>query len=278
MSDARPVAVFDSGLGGLTVAAELRRQFPAENLVFLADRARVPYASLSQALITRFALECLDFMLEHDPKAVVIGCNTVSAVCLDEIRARSHVPVIGVIEPTASAAAAATKTKRIGVLATTSTVKRRAYDTRFAELIAGVQVFSNGCPLLVPLVEEGWTDGEIPRRIIEHYAEPVLREGVDTLVLGCTHYEYFRDTLQEVFGPAVTLINTPEVTARDLQPVVREHAEPRTGERADTVICSTDVNDALQRVVSDLFAKDIQAGRLQVRAVQIPSPTASERR
>ncbi len=271
----RPIAVFDSGLGGLTVAAEIHRQLPHENLIFLADRARVPYASLSETLIARFAGECFDFLLEQNPKAVVIACNTVSAVALHELMARSPVPVMGVIEPTAHAAAEATRTKRIGVIATNATVKREAYDHALAGLVPGVQLFSNGCPLLVPLVEEGWTEGEIPRRIVEHYLDPIKPATIDTLILGCTHYEYFRDAIQDALGAHVALINTPLVTANQLRSRLNERLELRSVQSPEFIkVFSTDLSDALRRVVQDLFADGLSQGRVSVHAAQIPSQTA----
>ncbi len=253
------------------MAAEIHRQLPHEHLIFLADRARVPYASLSPALIARFAGECFDFLLAHDPKAVVIACNTVSAVALDELRARSPVPLMGVIDPTARAAAQSTRSKRIGVIATSATVKRQAYDHALAELVPGVLVFSNGCPLLVPLVEEGWTEGEIPRRIVEHYLDPIMPANVDTLVLGCTHYEYFRDTIQAALGRHVALINTPQVTAEQLRRQLADMSLLRDGSDVGHVqIFSTDVSDALHRVVQDLFAASLASGEVSIRAAQIP--------
>jgi glutamate racemase len=267
----RPIAVFDSGLGGLTVAAEIHRQLPNENLIFLADRARVPYASLSHALIARFAGECFDFLLALRPKAVVIACNTVSAVALDQLVRRSPVPVSGVIDPTARAAARATKTRRIGVIATVATVKRQAYDHALSELVQGVQVHSNGCPLLVPLVEEGWTEGEIPRRIVEHYLEPIKPADVDTLVLGCTHYEYFRETIQRTLGGHVTLINTPRVTAEQVaERLAERHLMNDSREPSRVAVYSTDISDALHRVVKDLFASSQDQGRVSIHAAQIP--------
>jgi glutamate racemase len=271
----RPIAVFDSGLGGLTVAAEIHRRFPHENLVFLADRARVPYASLSIALIARFASECFDFLVGHDPKALVVACNTVSSVCLEETAGRSPVPVLGVVEPTARAAAQATSGGRIGVLATKATVRRQAYDKALSRLRPGVQVFSNGAPLLVPLVEEGWTEGEIPRRIVEHYLEPIRRAGVDTLVLGCTHYEYFKDVLREVMGADVSIINTPQVTADELGVILRKRHELQTADHAGTVtIFSTDINEALEIVVRGLFPKSEFPNQITVHSAQIPPQRA----
>lgn len=267
----RPIAVFDSGLGGLTVAAEIHRRFPQENLLFLADRARVPYASLSTSLIARFAAECFDFLLSHDPKALVVACNTVSSVCLDETVARSPVPVLGVVEPTARAAAKATATGRIGVLATKATVRRQAYDTALNRLRPGVQVFSNGAPLLVPLVEEGWTEGEIPRKVVEHYLTPIHRANVDTLILGCTHYEYFKDMLQNVMGADVSIINTPEVTAMELEAMLRDRRELRTSGQPGTVtVFSTDINEALDIVIQGLFPEPKFPNQITIQSAQIP--------
>jgi glutamate racemase len=272
----RPVAVFDSGLGGLTVVAEIHRRFPQENLLFLADRARVPYASLSHALIARFAGECFDFLLVHDPKALVVACNTVSSVCLEEVAARSPVPVLGVVEPTARAAAEVTVSGRIGVLATKATVRRQAYDRALSRLRPGVLVFSNGAPLLVPLVEEGWTEGDIPRRIVEHYLTPIRRAGVDTLVLGCTHYEYFKDMMREVMGAGVTIINTPQVTSDKLGTLLLERDELQTEDRPGAVtIYSTDINEALDTVVRSLFREPKFPNQITVRSARIPPLSAA---
>ena len=254
LANARPIAVFDSGLGGLTVAAEIHNRFPSEDLIFLADRARVPYASLSPALITRYALECFDYLYSFDPKVIVVACNTVSAVCIDEIRARYNCPVLDVITPTADAAAAATNSRRIGVIATTATVKRRAYDDQLSSRLPDVQVFSQGCPLFVPLVEEGWTEGEIPEKIVEHYLQSIITADVDTAVLGCTHYEYFHDLLQKHLGAHVRLIKTPQVTADRLSELLTEHDLAREQSHiSNVIIYSSDITDALYTVAGTLF-------------------------
>ncbi|HEY3294174.1 MAG TPA: glutamate racemase [bacterium] len=270
-SVSRPIAIFDSGLGGLTVAAEIHRRLPSENLLFLADRARVPYAALSISLIARFASECFDFLLSHDPKALVVACNTVSSVSLEETIARSPVPVIGVIEPTAQAAADATKSGRIGVLATKATVRRRAYEKTLERMRAGLHVVANGAPLLVPLVEEGWTEGQIPRQIVEHYLVPAREANVDTLVLGCTHYEYFQGMFKDILGDGVEIINTPRVTAVELEKILAARGELQSSDKPGTVtIYSTDINDALERVVSDLFPTEAFPNQITIHSAQVP--------
>ena len=274
----RPIAIFDSGLGGLTVVAEIHRRLPSENLLFLADRARVPYAALSISLIARFASECFDFLLSHDPKALVVACNTVSSVSLEETTARSPVPVIGVIEPTAQAAADATKSGKIGVLATKATVRRRAYEKSLERLRPGLEVVANGAPLLVPLVEEGWTEGEIPRQIMEHYLSPMRAAHVDTLVLGCTHYEYFQTMLKDILGGGVSVINTPQVTAVEVEKMLAARGELQSASRPGTVtIYSTDINDALERVVGDLFPNEEFPNQVTVHSAQIPPHRGNSR-
>ncbi len=245
----KPIAVFDSGLGGLTVLAALHQALPHENFIFLADRARVPYASLSPALISRYACECAAFLASFDPMAAVIACNTVSAVALKDVESLFSVPVINVLHPTANAAARFTINKRVGVLATTATVKRNTYATVLEELVPNVEVTSQGCPLLVPLVEEGWTQGDIPRLIVEHYLDRLKAAQVDTVVLGCTHYEYFREHIQHAMGRHVNLVDTPKVTAEELKRLL-----PAPQERQGSVtIYSSDVTDALFKVVESLF-------------------------
>lgn len=265
MSD-RPIVVFDSGLGGLTVVASLYRMMPHENFVFFADRARVPYASLSPNLITRYACESAGFLREHDPKAAVIACNTVSAVALREVEQVLSVPVINVLHPTAAAAARSTVNKKIGVLATTATVRRNTYATVLDELLPGVQVVSQGCPLLVPLVEEGWTDGDIPRSIVEHYLGDLMKAQVDTVVLGCTHYEYFRDHIQHAMGPSVTLIDTPYATATALDHWLESHHSLEISGTGRVKVYSSDVNDALYRVVESLF---VGSSKIEIQSISV---------
>lgn len=253
VSKSGPIAVFDSGLGGLTVLAALHARLPHEDFVFFADRARVPYASLSPALITRYACESAGFLSEHAPKAAVIACNTVSSVSLHEVESVLDVPVINVLHPTAATAARKTRNKRIGVLATSATVKRNTYSIVLSELVPGVAVTSQGCPLLVPLVEEGWTEGDIPRQIVEHYLDRIKQADVDTIVLGCTHYEYFRDHIQHAMGEHVFLVDTPAAAADELAQLLPQESNvlQRTPGRVD--IYSSDVSDALHRVVESLF-------------------------
>ena len=208
-----PVGVFDSGVGGLTVVHELLRQLPHENLIYFGDTARVPYGNKSPETVRRYAREIHAYLAQRKVKMVVVACNTVSAHALDELRRLSRVPVEGVVDPGARAAVAATRNGRIGVVGTSGTMQSGAYARAILALRPGAHVVQQACPLFVPLVEEGWQDHAVARLIAHEYLDPLERDGIDTLVLGCTHYPLLKPLLAEVMGPAVRLIDSAEETA-----------------------------------------------------------------
>jgi glutamate racemase len=210
----QPIAIFDSGVGGLTVAKEVFNRLPDEEIIYLGDTARVPYGTKSPRTVARFASECVEFLLHFRPKMVIIACNTASSVALSHLHERVDVPIIGVVEPGASAALAATKAKRIGVVGTRATVRSGAYREALISIEPDVEVYSNAAPMFVPLVEEGRVGGDIVHALAVEYLEPLLGNEVDTLILGCTHYPVLKPVLSEVVGSGVTLIDSAEaVTA-----------------------------------------------------------------
>jgi glutamate racemase len=209
----RPIGVFDSGIGGLTVVRELMRQLPHESLIYFGDTARVPYGNKSPATVRRFSREILGFLLERDVKLVVVACNTASAHALEELQRVAAVPVEGVIEPGARAAVAASRTGRIGVIGTAGTIASGAYERAIRDASAKVEVTARACPLFVPLVEEGWLDHPASRLIAEEYLVPLRQHRIDTLVLGCTHYPLLKPLISDVLGPSITLIDSAEQTA-----------------------------------------------------------------
>lgn len=212
----KPIGVFDSGIGGLTVVSEIMRQLPQESIIYFGDTARVPYGSKSRETVTRFAFEGLNFLLAQDVKMVVVACNTVSATCLEELRESSPVPVLGVIEPGAKAAARVTSNKIIGVIGTERTIKSQAYVRAIRKIDPEINIFSKACPLFVPLVEEGWLDNEAAFFTAKTYLLPLKNEGIDTLVLACTHYPLLAATLQAVMGEKVHLVDSAFETAREV--------------------------------------------------------------
>lgn len=210
-----PVGVFDSGVGGLTVLEAIRRRLPGESTVYLGDTARLPYGPKSPETVRRYARECAAFLLEREVKMVVVACNTASARALPGLERELPVPVVGVVRPGAGEAAERSREGRIGVLGTRGTIESGAYQDAIRELRPGALVEGVACPLFVPLVEEGWTDDEVARLTAERYLRPLLDRGVDTLVLGCTHYPHLRHLLRRVAGEEVELVEPARATARE---------------------------------------------------------------
>jgi glutamate racemase len=218
----RPIGIFDSGVGGLTVVRALRRELPGEDIIYLGDTARVPYGSKSPRTVEKYSLTCQRFLLDRDVKLVLIACNTASANALPALREASPVPVIGAVEPGAASALGATRTRHIGVIGTLGTIRSGAYLQAIHARDASVQVTTLACPLLVPLAEEGWThaDDDVATRVAQRYLEGLFRQdpAIDTLVLGCTHYPLLRDVLHrvahELAGHDVTVVDSANAMAR----------------------------------------------------------------
>lgn len=218
-----PIGVFDSGLGGLTVAREIMRNLPNEKIVYFGDTARVPYGNKSKATVVRYSEQIMRFLMTQDIKAIVIACNTASAMAIDDIRREAGIPVLGVVEPGARMAAQATKNKRVGVIATKATIGSEAYTEKIHEIDPEITVIGEACPLLVPLVEEGWThDNPITDEIIMCYLNDLLARHIDTLILGCTHYPLLRSEIRKLIGDTVTLVNPAYETARALDRLLDE--------------------------------------------------------
>ena len=218
-----PIGIFDSGVGGLTVYRALHEHLPNERFVYLGDTARVPYGTKSLATVERYAVENARFLAAHGTKLLVVACNTASALALPAIRASLDIDVVGVIGP--GARAAATNGKRIGVVATESTVQSGAYTAAIKKANVNATVVERACPLFVALAEEGWADNEVARMIAETYLQD-LRAGIDTLVLGCTHYPILREVIQQTVGDGVQLIDSGEATAVEVKSLLKENQTP----------------------------------------------------
>ena len=214
-----PIGIFDSGIGGLTVFRAVSRLLPNEDIIYLGDTARVPYGTRSAETVGRYSFECTDFLLKKGVKILVVACNTVSAISLSDIRERVSVPVIGVIEPGARAALAATKNGRIGVVGTEATIRSSAYVRAIKALDEKAEVFGLACPLFVPLVEEGWNEGEIAKLVAERYLSPFREMGIDTIVLGCTHYPLLKKVIAEVVSGAA-IIDSAVETGKTLKNIL----------------------------------------------------------
>jgi glutamate racemase len=208
MSDPRPIGVFDSGIGGLTVVKAVRDLLPNENIVYLGDTARVPYGPKSPETVQRYAVELAELLMRKNAKTLVVACNTVSSVALPLLTRKFPAPVIGVIEPGARAALQATRNRHIGVIGTRATIRSGAYEKALHATDNTVRVSSRACPLLVPLIEEGLLDDDVTDRVITRYLEPLLSDGIDTLVLGCTHYPLLSPAIARLLGDTVRLVDS----------------------------------------------------------------------
>lgn len=217
----RAIGVFDSGIGGLTVLKALLSQLPGESLIYLGDTARVPYGTKSAQTVRRYALEAAGFLVARQVKLLVCACNTASSVALSDLEDRFTQPIVGVIEPGARRAAALTRSGRVGIIGTEGTIKSGSYKRAVRALNPDIEVFSAPCPLFVPLVEEGWADHAVAVAVAREYLAPLMAAGIDTLVLGCTHYPVLKSTLRQAMGPGIELVDSAEETAKTVANMLR---------------------------------------------------------
>lgn len=224
-----PIGVFDSGIGGLTVAREIMRQIPHEDIIYFGDTARVPYGSKSKDTIIRFSRQIIRFLKTKDVKAIVVACNTASAQALEDIRPELDIPILGVVKPGARVAAEVTENGKIGVIATSSTIESQLYNRVIHMHNPKAQVFGKACPLFVPLVEEGWLKDPVTKEVACRYLEPLMASGIDTLIMGCTHFPLLRSLLREILGEGVTLVNPAYETTKDLERVLKENGIANDG-------------------------------------------------
>ena len=219
---ASPIGIFDSGLGGLTVVREVMRQLPSERIIYFGDTARVPYGPKSPDTVRRYSREITAFLTSQDVKAIVVACNTATAHALPTLREHLTIPVIGVVEPGARAAVAASRRHELGVIGTAGTIGSGAYERAIRSIAPEAHIITRACPLFVPLVEEGWLDRDATRLIAREYLAPLQHAGVDTVVLGCTHYPLLKPMLAEVLGPDVVLIDSAHETAAETATVLAQ--------------------------------------------------------
>ena len=245
--NAAPVGVFDSGVGGLTVAREIMRQLPNENLVYFGDTARVPYGSKSRDNIIRYSRQIIHFLKTKGVKAIVIACNTASALALDVVREESDIPIIGVVEPGARAALQITQTKKIGVIGTEATVQSAMYGKIIKGLDPTVSVIGKACPLFVPLVEEGFAKHQVTEEIIDYYLASMKESDIDSLILGCTHYPLLRSRIRAYLGDKIQLVNPAYETAMDLKYILKESGMENAGKEGEHATYSFYVSDAADK-------------------------------
>lgn len=242
-----PIGVFDSGVGGLTVAREIMRHLPNENIVYFGDTARVPYGNKSKDNIIRYSRQIIHFLKTKNVKAIVIACNTASALALDVVRDEMDIPIIGVVEPGARAALDVTNTKKIGVIGTEGTIRSAMYEKIIQGIDSKATVIGKACPLFVPLVEEGFAKHQVTSEIIDYYLSSFLDSDIDSLILGCTHYPLLRSRIREYVGDKMTLVNPAYETAMDLKKLLKDCNMENTGEGQSHAAYSFYVSDAADK-------------------------------
>ncbi|MBQ6696248.1 MAG: glutamate racemase [Lachnospiraceae bacterium] len=222
MDAGSPIGVFDSGVGGLTVAREIMRQMPNEKIIYFGDTARVPYGNKSKDTVTRYSKQIVRFLRTFDVKTIVVACNTASAYALEELEAETDIPMIGVVKPGAKAVCEVTKNGKIGVIATEATISSRIYNQYITQLNKDVTIYGKACPLFVPLIEEGLWEDPVTDEIAKRYLTELIDLDIDTLILGCTHYPLIRSTLGRIIGEDVNLVNPAYETAVELKELLQE--------------------------------------------------------
>jgi len=258
--DNRPIGVFDSGLGGLTVVKELLEQLPNESIVYFGDTARIPYGTRSKEIVTKYSAQCIRFLLSKNIKMVVIACNTVSSTSLNRLTDMFDIPILGVISPGAIAAVSATRNNRIGVIGTAGTIKSNAYPNAIKECNPNIIVIDEACTLFVPIVEEGWSATEIARLTAERYLDNMRKQNVDTMVLGCTHYPLLMETISDVMGPDVSLINPAVGTALQAKETLTSSGMLReSNNRPSVSFYVSDFGQSFQVIGSHFLNMDIAA-------------------
>lgn len=225
----KPIGVFDSGIGGLTVVKELMQQLPNEDIVYLGDTAHLPYGTKSASTVIKFTLENILFLLKQGVKLIVIACNTASSLALPVIRRHFRIPIIGVIQPGAKEAVYATKTKCVGVIGTAATIKSRAYEIEIRRIDPQIKVISQACPLFVPLVEEGWLNQSVTFSVAREYLAPIKKTHIDTLILGCTHYPLLKSVIKRILGEGITLIDSAKQVVEEVKAVLYNEGLAKAG-------------------------------------------------
>jgi glutamate racemase len=255
----RAIGVFDSGIGGLTVLHQIIETLPKENTVYLGDTARAPYGTKSVETVLRYSFENSLFLVDKGVKIVVVACNTSTAIALDRLHEQLTIPVIGVIEPGVRRAVRSTKNRRIGVIGTEATIHSGAYTRALKAADARIEVYSRACPLFVPLVEEGWTDNAVVDMTVKAYLGSLKQSGIDTLILGCTHYPLLKKAIRKFMGGAVRLVDSAEETAKEVEQVLKTGALGRKAGKGGHSFFVTDAPDRFIKVGRRFLGEKVES-------------------
>jgi glutamate racemase len=253
------IGIFDSGIGGLTVLQKIIEALPKENTVYLGDTARAPYGTKSVETVLRYSFENTEFLVQKGVKAVVVACNTSTAIALPRLRDSLSIPVIGVIEAGVRRAIKSTKNNKVGVIGTEATIQSGAYTRALKQADPGVEVYSRACPLFVPLVEEGWTDNDVVQMTVKAYLGSLKQSGIDTLILGCTHYPLIKKVIRKFMGSSVRLVDSAEETAKEVESVLKKGALTKKKNRAIHSFFVTDAPDRFIKVGRRFLGEKVES-------------------
>ena len=264
--DTRPIGVFDSGVGGLTVVKQIMKVMPHENIVYFGDTARVPYGTKSKEAVTKYSKQNVRFLLSKEVKAIIVACNTASSNSLEALRETFDVPIFGVVVPGVEEALRSTKNKKIGVIGTPGTVRSGAYERMICEQDSEMQVFTKACPLFVPLAEEGWTDNEVSRQAAKRYLEELVATGIDSLVLGCTHYPILLPKIQEYTPKHIRIVAQGEYVAESLKDYLSRHPEmnAKCTQNGSCLFYTTEAEEKFIESASSFLNQQIDVKRISL--------------
>jgi glutamate racemase len=253
------IGVFDSGIGGLTVLQKIIESLPKENTVYLGDTARAPYGTKSVETVLRYSFENTEFLLQKGVKAVVVACNTSTAIALTQLKNSFSIPVIGVIDPGVRSAIKSTRNKKVGVIGTEATIQSGAYTRALKEADGAVEVYSRACPLFVPLVEEGWIDNDVMEMTVKAYLGSLKQSGIDTLILGCTHYPLLKKAIRNFIGTGVRLVDSAEETAREVEATLKKAVLTRRNGKGIHSFFVTDAPDRFIKVGRRFLGEKVES-------------------
>ena len=263
--DNRPIGIFDSGVGELTVAKEILKALPNENIVYFGDTARVPYGDKSKEVVTKYSKQIVRFLLTKNVKAIITACNTVSSNSLDDLRSEFDVPFVGVVEPGVKSVINTTVNKKVGIIGTEATIRSCMYSRLIHEADSSIEVFSKPCPLFVPLAEEGWYDNEVARLTASMYLNELVRCGIDTLLLGCTHYPLLKQCIGETIGEAVKIVDPAKNTALYLKELLEENDMLNDGSQKPTnVFYVSDITNKFEKICLKTLKKTYTPAKIEI--------------
>lgn len=263
--DNRPIGIFDSGVGGLTVVKEIIKALPNENIVYFGDTARVPYGAKSKDVVTKYSKQIVRFLMTKNVKAIIVACNTVSSNSLDTLRDSFDVPFVGVVEPGVRSVLQTTKNKRVGIIGTEATIRSGMYGRLIHEADSSIEVFSKPCPLFVPLAEEGWYDNEIAKMTAGLYLDELISCGIDTLLLGCTHYPLLKQCIGETIGEAIKIVDPAKNTADSLKHILAKSDMLNDGfEKPTNIFYVSDITDKFEKICLKTLKKTYTPAKIDI--------------